>query len=115
MIYSIIARINAVDIYFVALINPVGVAVNLVVVVNAGAVGEANRYLDGNVEIGGADDDVEMGEVDEVVGMGEEDEDVEMVYVGEEADVVGMGEDDEDVEMVYVGEEADAGADATVD
>jgi hypothetical protein len=100
MIHSIVACITAVEIYFVVVINPVGAAVNLAVVINVGAVGVVNRYIDGNVEPGEADEDVEMGEADEDVEMQDVDEAVE------------MGEDDDDIEMVYVNEDVDMGADA---
>jgi hypothetical protein len=100
MIPSIVARITTIEIYFVAVINPVGAAVNLAVVINIGAVGVVNRYIDGNIEPGEADEDVEMGEADE---------DVEMRDVNE---AIEMGEDDDDIEMVYVDEDVDMGADA---
>jgi hypothetical protein len=100
MIHSIVARITAIEIYFVAVINPVRAVVNLVVVINIGAVGVVNRYIDGNVEPGEADEDVEMGEADEDVEMRDVDKAVE------------MGEDDNDIEMVYVDEDVDMGADA---
>jgi hypothetical protein len=100
MIHSIIAHITAIEIYFVAVINPIGAAVNLMVVINVGAVGVVNRYINGNIEPGEADEDVEMGEADE---------DVEMRDVNE---AIEMGEDDDDIEMVYVDEDVDMGADA---
>ena len=88
-IYSIVTHIPAVKFYFVAAINPVGVVVHLVAVVNMGAVGQVIREIEGNVGFGEANEDVEMGDVNEV---GEDDEDVE------------MGEDNEDVVMESVGE-----------
>ena len=72
--YSIVAGIASIEIYFVAVINPIGAAFNLVAVVNVRA---GNRYINGNVEIGEADEDVEMGDVDKAVEMGEDDEDID--------------------------------------
>ena len=80
MIYSIVTHIPAVEFYFVAAINPLGVAVHLVAVVDMGAVGQVIREIEGNVGFGEANEDVEMGDVNE---MGEDNEDVVMESVGE--------------------------------
>ena len=96
-IYSIVAHIPTIKFYFVAAINPVGVVVHLIAVVNMGAVGQVIREIEGNVGFGEANEDVEMGDVNE---MGEDNEDIE------------MGEDNEDVVMESVGEYANAGAHA---
>ena len=66
-IYSIVTHIPAVEFYFVAAINPVGVVVHLVAVVNMGAVGQVIREIEGNIGFGEADEDVEMGDVNEII------------------------------------------------
>lgn len=80
MTYSIVARNAGVDVYFSAVINPIGAGVNFAVVFNVGAVngvGEAVELMRDD-EMGEADEDLEMGEVNADVDMGQADEDVEM-------------------------------------